>query len=223
LETYSAIMRAYLKLKSEYDELVAAAATRAAIEIQGRNTLQNRLIEQTELKKGAISMLLASQFDAFGHSLMLTAPPENAPAIDFAAAQSERDAIQFFEQAFEWTASTYVFYPYFWGSHSRWVASSQIEDTDPVFAAFLGSGAARVVVPVRPGFEQIVLHYLATETIWNGGQVPQVGDPLYVSIVQEIQEQQQADPDGVVEGEPWDVRLPTTLVILQDDATLPGS
>lgn len=87
--------------------------------------------------------------------------------------------------------------------------------------SFLRAGAARVVVPVRPGFEQAMALYLATGIIWNGSHVPQIGDPLYVSIIQELQEQQDAKPGGVPEGEPWEVRLPTTLVILQKDAMLP--
>ena len=64
--------------------------------------------------------------------------------------------------------------------------------------------------------------YLATGLIWNGAQVPQVDDPLYVSAIQEIKEQQNGDTHGQAEGDPWEVRLPTTLVYLQESGGLSG-
>ena len=45
---------------------------------------------------------------------------------------------------------------------------------------------------------------------------PQVGDPLFVSLIDEIRRATQGPPGGIpIEG-PWEVRLPTTLVMLQD-------
>ncbi len=117
---------------------------------------------------------------------------------------------------------TYSLYPYFWGRKDRWLDTSKLSNpTDPIFASFLQAGAARVVVPVRPGYEMMVSHYLATDQVWGGGQIPHVGDELYISIVQEIQEQQDAAGGGTPEDEPWEVTLPTTLAILQQDGKLP--
>ncbi len=220
LDTYETIMRAYYEQKSRYDEQVAAAAAREGVGIAGRNPQQNREIEKAELKKAAITMLRGGGFEEFDAMGEGAAP--HYPEIDVGEAQKEGRVIQFFEQAFEWPQMTYIFYPYFWGRKKRWVSTSQIDDpADPLFAAFLRAGAARVVVPVRPGFEDQVNHYLATDRIWGGGQVPVVGDPLYVSIAQEIRNQQGADTGGVPEGKPWKVRLPTTLTILGEDAKLP--
>jgi hypothetical protein len=42
-----------------------------------------------------------------------------------------------------------------------------------------------------------------------------------VSIIQEIKESEQAPGKEVLQGDPWDVRLPTTLVKLRADASLP--
>ncbi len=116
---------------------------------------------------------------------------------------------------------TYVFYPYYWSEKQEWIEELLRSDIDPLFAAFLKAGAARVVVPVRPGFEKAMALYLSTGIIWNAGQVPQVGDSLYVSAIQEIQEQQDAGPEGNPEGNPWEVRLPTPLVILEESGDLP--
>ena len=47
---------------------------------------------------------------------------------------------------------------------------------------------ARVGATVRPGFEDAVQFYMSTGKIWSGGEVPVIGDPLYLSIVDEMRE-----------------------------------
>jgi hypothetical protein len=218
LDTHAAIMQAYLKLKSDYEEKLAAAVAQQGIEIEGRNPLENRLIERAELKKHCISLLTAQHFDLFGSILE---SPGTFPRIDFDEAAAEGRYIRFFEQAFEWENMTYVFYPYFWGRKSKWLDRILLRDIDPVHAEFLKSGAARAVAPVRPGFESAVLHFLDTGNIWEGGDLPEIGNPLYVDILEEIKERLQAPGDEIPVGEPWEIRLPTTLVRLRPDSTLP--
>jgi hypothetical protein len=77
------------------------------------------------------------------------------------------------------------------------------------------------VFPVRPGFEEAVLHYLETGQIWAGGPPPTVNSELYVPIVKEIEEAEGAPGEEVAEGEPWPVILPTTLVRLRPHDDLP--
>ena len=115
----------------------------------------------------------------------------------------------------------YLFYPYYWGRKSNWLDRSQLQDVDPQFAEFLKAGAARVVLPVRPGFETAVAHFLDTGEIWDGADPPLLSSPLYVSIIQEIKERDLAPGVEVAQGDPWDVRLPTTLVRLRPDGSLP--
>lgn len=94
-------------------------------------------------------------------------------------------------------------------SHSNII----IMDNDPTFRAFMQSGMARVIVTVRPGFEEAVRHYLTTGQIWNGGEVPVIDDPLFLSIVDEMR-----SAEGTKEGEPWREKIPTALTILQADS-----
>ena len=75
------------------------------------------------------------------------------------------------------------------------------------------SGMARVVVTVRPGFEEAVRFYLQTGQIWNGGEVPIIDDKLFLSIVDELRQ-----PEGKKEGKAWSTRLPTPMTILQADS-----
>jgi hypothetical protein len=117
---------------------------------------------------------------------------------------------------------TWTYYPYFWGSKEDWVARSQRTDTDPDFAAFLSAGAARVLVPVRPGYEEALTYYLETGDVWNGGEAPVIDDELYVSIVDEMAAALDVSLDAAVPyGDPWEYTLPTSLVMLQADSTLP--
>ena len=60
------------------------------------------------------------------------------------------------------------------------------QDTDPQFEAFLKAGAARVVVPVRPGFEAALAHYQETGDVWMGEEMPDMFGDNYLSIIDEI-------------------------------------
>src|SRR5215475_5075383 len=92
---------------------------------------------------------------------------------------------------------------------------------DRQFADFLRAGAARVVFPVRPGFEAAVVHYLETSEIWNGGPPPEISNSLYVPIIKEIRESTGAMGSEIAVGDPWLVHLPTTLVRLRPNDDLP--
>jgi hypothetical protein len=70
-----------------------------------------------------------------------------------------------------------------------------------------------VIVTVNPGFEDAVQFFLTTGRIWNGGEVPVIGDPMYMSIVDELRQ-----PTGEPQGKYWISRIPTTLTILQAES-----
>ncbi|MGN7723844.1 hypothetical protein [Chitinophaga sp. 22620] len=222
LAGYAKIMDSLNKQQLQYEqevrEFLASRGMEKNIAIQGKHPADNRVTERTELKRSVIAMLQQHYFDQ---------PPFDQKAvqdgrINFDVARLERDHIQWFEQAFEWQNLTFALYPYFYNDAAEWPKILTGEGhQDPKFGAFLDAGAARVVVPVRSNFEKAMAFYLATGIIWKGGQVPQVNDPLYLSIIQEIQEQTEGGAEGTPVDEPWEYTLPTSLVMLQADATLP--
>ncbi len=218
LKTHAAILQGYQKLARDYDDALAAAQVQAAQQVQGRNPLENEQLIRTELKKGAISVFTAQQYDLFG---AISSSPQGYPQPNFAEAALEGKYIRFFEQAFEWEQMMFFFYPYFWGRKSNWLQRSLLQDSDPLFAEFIKAGSARAVVSVRPGFEAAVAHFLESGETWNGGDLPPITSPLYFSIIEEIKERDQAPGNEVAQGDPWDVHLPTTLVILRDKPSLP--
>jgi hypothetical protein len=183
ITTYTSIMGAYNTMLNEYNERLAALDV-GTMQIRGRSPLLNREIERTELKRLSIEMMTNQHFDSFG---LATTDALGFPSIDVDDADRKGRYIQFFEQMFEWTNMTYVFYPYFWSRKSQWPALVLLDDVDPLFARFLQAGAARVQLPVRPGYESALIYFIESGgTIWEGGDPPHLDDPGYVSLVDEI-------------------------------------
>ena len=224
LATYAAIVEAYQSQLSAHEEKLAELqAAGVSIEISGRNPAANRVLERDELKKGCLTLLtrqamgISADFDAMAAENLHPAGPQ----IDLDRINHLGPYIRFFEQAFEWHNIAYVLYPYFWTRVGQWPKRLSHQDVDPQFEAFLKAGAARVVVPVRPGFESAVDHFLQTNEIWEGGELPAIGDPLYVPIYVEQMEQLGAPGAETPHGPPWEFVLPTDLVMLRADSSLP--
>lgn len=149
-----------------------------------------------------------------------TEQPTNYPSIDLNVARIKGAAVQFLEQAFEWDRISYLFYPYFWSAEPKWIElMNRSDDADSTFMAFLRAGMARVLVAVRPGYEEAVLHYLATREPWDGGPAPVIGDPLFVALHEEMRRQHDDRTGGAPEGEPWTYTVPTALVYLHGSET----
>ncbi|MEO6549804.1 MAG: hypothetical protein ABIN94_17515 [Ferruginibacter sp.] len=218
LKTHAAIQGGYNRQLAEYqDKLSKFQAMVRAQMAQAANYAHNPSIEQAELKKAFIYLLLGEHF---GHAFVPSPNPLLTPP-DPVYIKKWGAMVAFFERAFEWENIMFTYYPYFWGQTARWGELILIQDISPQFEEFLKAGAARVVVPIRPGFEASLAHYHETGDIWMGEEMPDIFSPLYVSIIQEIKARNFAPGDEICVAE-WDVNLPTTLVMLKDDATLPA-
>jgi hypothetical protein len=76
------------------------------------------------------------------------------------------------------------------------------------------------VVPARPAMASAVLHWLAFREPFLGRPLPLPGDPLFVSLAQEIRDLTQPPTDGEL-GDSWEARVGTSLMWLEDTDTLP--
>ncbi len=208
LETFNAIIQAYEDKLAIYESKVAEMQ---GVEKQFKETnpLFYRDIEELVLKKNCISyMLNASQMgvDFQKNNTMKEHYIDQSPALETYASRAK-----FIEQAFEWEIMSYIFYPFYWGSKERWSSLYGQETSDILYTKFLQSGMARVIVSIRPGFEDAVTWFMATGEVWNGDcSAPIINDDLYLSIVEELQE-----PEGKPEGDPWYTRIPSTLTVIQ--------
>ncbi len=207
-DTFNRILNAYHEALNQFNEAVKSEQSKA-VEIKKTNPGFYREIENTTLRRNCISYLVApsdmgqnftsgNQIDAFS-------------IIQNASLDCYSSLIKFLEQAFEWKLMSYQFYPYYWADKNQWnKLYNYSESDDPIFRDFMQSGMARVIVTVRPGFEAAVQLYMSTGKLWNGGQIPVIGNPLYLSIIDEIRTVKTEK-----EGKAWITRVPTSLTILQ--------
>ena len=218
LETHSKIMDAYKTKLADYEEKVAAAELRAGVEIEGKNPVLNLEIMKDELKKNCISILTDQHYSLFN---AIENNSYGLPQINLSENEAEGPYVRFFEQAFEWEHITWLTYPYFWGRKSKWEEKIAYDDPDPLFNQFIKAGYCRAVIPVRPGFEGAVDHFMTFGEIWNGGPLPAISNDLYLPIAEEIAERMDMPGDEIIQGDPWEVRIPTNLVKLRNDDSLP--
>jgi len=217
-DTHAKLTNAYRARLAEYEETLAALELQAGVAIEGQNPALNLELMRDELKKHCLSIFTNQHFDLFD---AVDTGYYGLPQVDVFEAAGEGAYVRFFEQAFEWEHLTWVTYPYFWGRKSEWAERIHYEDPDPLFNQFLKAGYCRVSVPARPGFEGAIDHFMAFGELWNGGPLPPVSSPLYLRIADELAERLERPGDEIPQGEPWTVRLPTTLVRLRPDGTLP--
>jgi hypothetical protein len=217
-ETFKAIIDAYEVALAKYNQTIAEENAKGNL-IKESNSGFYRQIENMVLRKNCISYIIdkgekatktygrnmSNDTDANNRKSFLNYEINNTAALD-----DYTSFVKFIEQAFEWDIMSYNFYPYYWGSRQSWSQLYLFDNNDPLFRAFMQSGMARVIVTVRPGFEEAVRFYMQTGQIWNGGEVPVIDDKLFLSIVDELRQ-----PEGQKEGKAWHTRLPTALTILQ--------
>jgi hypothetical protein len=234
IATYEKIVAAWEKLESDYqsalDKLAQQATSSGPLGAADPDT--NRTNERIELKRSCIAIMDNSNATVDGVAPNVAVADSTAkpvlpePILD--KSQTLGASVRWFEQAFEWENIAYVLYPYFWGRRTTWVDRLNLQVDDPLFKQFLQAGYARVVVPVRLGFEPTVLFYLNCGLPWLGGGLPVLGDkvqtPLYLDIADEIRTLTGGGEPGetaVPIGDPWEYSLPTGLLMLRADATLP--
>ncbi len=220
-ESFNAIIKAYEEAYQKFlEEQARLDAEQKEKEEAAKERQGNfyRYMEHDTLKHNCIAYLLQDYLTTLGQ--VMTNGAEDTTKMDNFQVYLNDGLDQyaalakFMEQAFEWEIMDYTFYPYYWANRKSWQEFYLTESMDPLFRSFLQAGMARIIVTVKPGFEAAVQFFLETGLIWNGGAVPVIGDPMYMSIVDEMRQ-----PTGEPQGKYWITRVPTTLTILQDKST----
>lgn len=223
MDTYNRIRAAYESALQQHTQVVSEIRARAeAREAESKSAArfgqppsQNRLTIREELKKHCLTMLSGEQVAG-----STATNNEEPPKFDPDVAELEGSLVRFLEQAFEWDQLQYVFYPYFWARQETWLERFCREDTDPEFRDFWRAGYARVVVPARPGFEEMLTHYIVTGKPWGSLTAPpDVTSEAFVSIVEEIKERTGGGQGEVPVGDAWEVRVPTAMVFVRPAAS----
>jgi hypothetical protein len=156
--------------------------------------------------KSALRWLLGPDFDFMPDSIAALFPPATqGGGIAFTGNQLGLDSsgwlgmfkyqemVKFLQQAIEWENLLYFLYPYFWDVPPAWDFVRTLEHPDSERQKFLRAGSARVVLTVRPGFEDAFFAFVDQGSF---GSVLPPGHP-YLTIGQEVQAYDKTNYPGI--------------------------
>jgi hypothetical protein len=224
IEAYARVSARYEQLRLEYEQtIIQLASTQQAesTKLPEGSRLELQRMVRFELQRSVIDIMRNAPVDFALMGQYDFAQADGSlgrhPTADTDAVRASEPEIRFLQQAFEWEHMAWVLYPYFWGRRGQWDRTVVQTHPDPDFAAFLNAGAARVQISVRPGFEHAVKHYMETGEVYGGLGLPKMGDPAYVSFIDE-QMTSLAAPGEEIAWPPdapkeWTVLAPTPLVL----------
>lgn len=213
IATYNALAEGYSREIKQYYRL--------ADEYEGkyqRSPQVNRGIERKVLKQDCMRLLLKRHVDDVG-LITNEADKEDKQPSQFYVNQPRY--LQFFEEAYEWREMSYSFYS---GINSLQSGifnyTSGSAQADPLFKNFLEADVARILVPVRPDKAMAAIYYLASGVIWFGDERYVAVNPDDAALAYEYKKARLlTDHDAPVVGESWDVTVPTTMQIIDQDSS----
>ena len=218
-KAHGQILAANQQRFADYEERVAERDAMTRLQLQALTALQKRTIIGTELKRTTLAVLTNQNFSGFNATRLDSL---GYPYPDAATTVALSPYIRFFEQAVEWDHLEYALLPYFWGSRTSWMTKLTGLEPDPRFASFLGSGAARVVLPIRRKYEAAFEAFLNTGVTPTTDQQLDVGGPLWVSLMTQLEEQGATEDQETALGDSWEFRIASDLVRARRDDLLPS-
>ncbi len=219
VKTHAQILEANRRRFADYEAAVASRDAAARLFLQNLPPARRAAVVAQEVKRATLELLTAQNFSSFNAT---RTDASGFPFPDPAAAVGLSAYMRFFEQAVEWDKLAYTFYPYFWSAQNSWVSKLLINDGDGKFADFLASGAARVVLPVRRGYEAAFERFLKTGLTPSTAEMLDAGGPLWISMVDALRQEDGATDDKETPiGEPWEFRIATDLVRARVDGSMP--
>jgi hypothetical protein len=183
------------RLQQERDELWRA--------LVGKDTLSLRRLEREEMLRlimlwlvgpnstyanapawieQTLNLMLKNEVDFLAGAAPATPSPTfaNLSGSDWAKAMLFGDLVKFVQEAVEWENLLYFLYPYFWGGEVQGRDKMLFEHPDPEHQNFLRAGYCRVVITVRPGFEEDFTRLVETGSLGGAYTSP------YIPIAEEI-------------------------------------
>ena len=141
---------------------------RLFMDLTSKDTLTLRRMEREELLRLVMDWIVGPSFSTTPASVSGTlqmllheeASPGGMPDLQsinttqWADARAFGEFVKFVHEAVEWENLIYFLYPYFWGSDALAKEKLLFDHPDPFHRDFLRAGYARVVIPIRAGFEK---------------------------------------------------------------------
>lgn len=209
-QAYNLILKAYNEKLEGYNQKLSDFKNSSDKVILGTNPARNIQIIERELKRTCIEWMNGRQ--NLGSVAVDYSIDDDTPPVTTFSKRSilEGERAKFFESVFDWNLMSYEFLPYFWANRKRWKKMYQLNDSDPLFNAFLSSGMAKIYLTVVPGNERKALYFLKTGKIWLGDEVPGFDNPMYKNIIADIEDVSEDAPVQI--GDSWEIRVPTSHV-----------
>ena len=177
-------------------------------QIAGVDTLTLRQEELEEVMKGVLKWLLGPGFDFMppavqtlfgsGTGISFTGDELGLDATGWTSMFTYQEMVKFLQQAIEWENLLYFLYPYFWDVPSAWDFVRGLEHPDLTRQSFVRAGSTRVVITIRPGFEDAFSAFIEQGQL--GSILPP--DHPYMTIAQEVQAYNDTNYPGIPPANP---------------------
>ncbi|MDJ0789948.1 MAG: hypothetical protein QNK05_24390, partial [Myxococcota bacterium] len=151
LRTWERLRAAHQRLASDLDaeELLIPTPLIPAQDDSTPRGSELRALERSELRRWCTQSIRGRTF-----SFDTVATVGQHQEIEFSKASAQAPITNFFETAFDWDEMSFFLFPYYWARRSTWRLRRAISHGDSQHQDFLRSGAARCIVPVKPGYEE---------------------------------------------------------------------
>lgn len=161
-------------------------------EIGSWDPLTLRRMEREEIMKTTLKWIFGPSFDLMPGEMarhymqqdggISSIEPSRLSPAEWAQIMGIGEFVKFIHQAIEWENVLYFVYPYFWDHPRNHALKRFLNHPDALHRAFLRGGAARVVLTIRPGFEETFTRLFETGTLDGELEL----DHPYMTIAEEI-------------------------------------
>lgn len=203
--------------QAAYDKRIEQVKERKTF-LQGQiaqfDALTLRKMEREEIMRWVLRWLLGPGFDlmpATLKGLFQCYPPPPSPCQQYAypdvttlthgewpAIVNYGEFIKYIHDAIEWENVLFFAYPYFWDHVNNWPFKRFLVHPDPIHREFLRSGAMRVVLTIRPGFEA---SFAMLQQTGDSTAPPDTTFP-YVTIAEDIRNFAMTNYEGIPPANP---------------------
>jgi hypothetical protein len=176
---------------------------------------KNRIIERRALKGACMKVLYQTFLTHVGIGDNLGSPPSYLI--------NENQYIQFYEQVFEWQEMSWQYTISLHQQSSKTISLKSIiqrSNADDVFTEFLQADLAQVFVPVHPDHSLKVLYYLNSGMLWQAADQLCPVNPEHIELASELKKLEQLTDDERTESEPWEIKIPTSMMVLDEEGSL---
>ncbi|MEO1267282.1 MAG: hypothetical protein AAFX99_04225, partial [Myxococcota bacterium] len=158
LQVWGLLKDGYERQVARYEEQVTERMKEEAAKQHPRLL---RMRENAELRRAAYH-LLTHESPAQSWVTSIESVDAGMATPDLSVTQAEEMKPLFLSEAFEWRDMAVFLLPFMHSESSTWKKRLSLSIVDPKHREFIRAGAARLLVPVTPGFEGKVLRFLQT-------------------------------------------------------------